>query len=207
MPDRDPTDREVWIMDVLPRFMLVFCCEKVEHCVKIWMQGPEGTAAGKRLLVELAELNAELAAHLTGPGVRLISTGDLLTGVSDSTMGIVMDALYETLNLDPVHGEKLAYTKIGLALLKHIVKKRLAGGNQPAKRSREELNTDESRYQGRGCGADCDTYERDLSTPSTSSSRDGKDTARIAIFSDRVDPDRRRGSPPSRYGGGRRDSW
>jgi hypothetical protein len=73
-------DREIWIMDVLPRFMLVFCCEKVEHCAKIRLQGPEGTTAGKRLLEELAELNAELAAHLTGPGVKLISTGDLLTG-------------------------------------------------------------------------------------------------------------------------------
>ncbi len=200
-------DREVWIMDVLPPFMLVFCCEKVEHCAKIRMQGPEGTAAGKRLLEDLAELNAELAAHLTGPGVRIVSTGDLLTGVSDSTMGILMDALYETWNLDPVHGEKLAYTKIGLALLKHIDKKRLVAGKQPAKRSREELNTDESRYQGHGRGAERDTYERDLSTPSTSSSRDGRDTTRIAIFTDRADPDRRRGSPPGRYGGRRRDSW
>ncbi len=92
-------------------------------------------------------------------------------------------------------------------MLKHIDKKRLVAGNQPTKRSREELNTDESHYQGRGRGAERDTYERDLSTPSTSSSRDGRDTARIAIFSDRVDPDRRRGSPPSCYGGRRRDSW
>ncbi len=72
-------------------------------------------------------------SSLTGPGVRLISIGDFLTGVSDSTMGILMDALYETWNLDPAHGERLAYTKIGLALLKHIDKKRQVGGNQPAK--------------------------------------------------------------------------
>ncbi len=122
-------------------------------------------------------------------------------------MGILMDALYETWNLDPVHGERLAYTKIGLALLKHIDKKRQVASNQPAKRSREELNSDESRYQGRGRGVKRDTYERDHSAPSTSSSRDGRDTTRIAIFSDRVDPDRRRSSPPGRYGGRRRDSW
>ncbi len=35
-------DREVWILDVLPRFMLVFCCEKVEHCAK----NPDAGARG-----------------------------------------------------------------------------------------------------------------------------------------------------------------
>ncbi len=46
-------------MDVLPRFMLVFCCEKAEHCANVCLQGPEGIAAGKKLLEELDELNAE----------------------------------------------------------------------------------------------------------------------------------------------------
>jgi hypothetical protein len=192
-------DREAWILDVLPRFMLVFCCEKLEHCAKIRLRGLEGTAAGRRLLEELAEL----AAHLTGPGVKLISTGDLLTGVSDSTKGTLMDALYETWNLDPVHGEKIAYTKIGLALLKYIDKKRPVTGNQSTKRSREGPET----CQGRGRGSDRYIYERDLSTPSTSSTRDGRDSSCIAIFSDRVEPDRRRGSLPGRYSGRRRDSW
>jgi hypothetical protein len=118
-------------------------------------------------------------------------------------MGTLMDTLYETWNLDPVHGEKLAYTKIGLALLKYIDKKRPVTGSQSAKRSREGLNTDETR-QGRSRGPDRDTYERDHSTPSTSTSRD---TSRIAIFSDRVEPDRRRGSHPGRYSGRRRDSF
>jgi hypothetical protein len=43
------------------------------------------------LLEELADLNAELAAHLTGPGVKFISIGDLLTGVNDSSMGTLME--------------------------------------------------------------------------------------------------------------------
>jgi len=199
-------DREAWILGVLPRFMLVFCCEKLEHCAEIRLQGPEGTAAGRRLLEELAELNADLAAHLTGPGIKLISTGDLLTGVSYSTKGTLMDALYETWNLDPVHGEKIAYTKIGLALLKYIDKKRPVTCNQSTKRSREGPSTDETR-QGRGRRSDRDIYERDLSTPSTSSTRDGRDSSRIGSFSDRVEPDRRRGRPPGRYSGRRRDSW
>ncbi len=85
---------------------------------------PREQLLAKKLLEELTDLNAELAAHLTGPGVKFISTGDLLTGVNDSSMATLMDSLYEMWNLDPVHGERLAYTKIGLALLKHINKKR-----------------------------------------------------------------------------------
>ncbi len=47
-------------------------------------------------------------------------TGDLLTGEENSSMGTLMDSLYEVWNQDPVHGERQAYTRIGLALLKHI---------------------------------------------------------------------------------------
>jgi hypothetical protein len=125
-------DRDVWILDVLPRFLLCFCCDNIEHCAKIRQQGPAGVAAGRKLLGKLAELNAEIAAHLTGPKVKFVSTGDLLTGVDDSSMGTLMDALYETWNQDVVHGERIAYTKIGLALLKLIDRK-----NHSNKRSRE----------------------------------------------------------------------
>ncbi len=66
-------------------------------------------AAGKNLLEDIAELNAEMAAHLTGPGVNFVSTGDLLTGVENSSMGTLMDSLYEVWNQDPVHGERQAF--------------------------------------------------------------------------------------------------
>ncbi len=73
-------------MDVLPRFLLVFCCENAEHCAKVRLQGPEGMAAGKKLLDDLAKLNAEMAAHPTGPGVNCLHRrpadrrGELLHG-------------------------------------------------------------------------------------------------------------------------------
>jgi len=52
----------------------MFCCDNNEHCVKVRQQGPAGVAAGKKLLSELAELNAEIATHLTGPRVKFVST-------------------------------------------------------------------------------------------------------------------------------------
>ncbi len=135
----------VWILDVLPRFLLCFCCDNREHCAKVRQQGPAGVAAGRKILGELAELNAEIAAHLTGPKVKFVSTGDLLTGVEDSSRGTLMDALYETWNQDAVHGERIAYTKIGLALLKLINKK---NKNNPNKRSRENCSPSGGGFGG-----------------------------------------------------------
>jgi hypothetical protein len=42
-------DREIWIMDVIPRFLLVFCCEDAGHCAKFRLPGAEGMAAGVTL--------------------------------------------------------------------------------------------------------------------------------------------------------------
>jgi hypothetical protein len=165
-------------------------------------------AAGKKLLEDIAELNAEMAAHLSGPGVNFVSTGDLLTGVENSSMGTLMDSLYEVWNKDPVHGERQAYTRIGLALLKHISKKGRGGTNPAAKRNRAEHPEpdDDGRQRGRGGGGgDRAEYGRG-SSPSTSS-RSGRETSRTVVFSDTAIPDRRRGSPPGRFSGRRRDSW
>jgi hypothetical protein len=201
-------DREIWIMDIIPRFLLVFCCEDAGHCAKVRLPGAEGLAAGKKLREDIAELDAEMAAHLTGPGVNFVSTGDLLTGVENSSMGTLMDSLYEVWNQDPVHGERQAYTRIGLALLKHISKKGRVGTYPAAKRTREEHPDpdDVGRQRGRGGGGgDCEEYGRE-SSPSTSS-RSGRETSRTIVFSDSAIPVRRRGSPPGRFSGRRRDSW
>jgi hypothetical protein len=147
----------------------------------------------KKLLEDIAELNAEIAAHLTGPGVNFVSTGDLLTGVENSSMGTLMDSLYEVWNQDPVHGERQAYTRIGLALLKHINKKGRVGAYPAAKRTSEEHPDpdDAGRQRGRG-GGDREEYGRE-SSPSTSS-RSGRESSRTVVFSDPAIPDRRRDS-------------
>jgi hypothetical protein len=131
-------DREVWILDVLPRFLLIPCCEEEGHCTNTRQPGPAGVEAGKKILEELAGLNAQLTAHLSAPLVKFIATGDLLTGVKDASMGTLMDTLYETWSKDPVHGEKRAYTKIGLALLHFLdKKKRSTPVAQSRKRTRD----------------------------------------------------------------------
>jgi hypothetical protein len=141
-----------------------------------------------------------MAAHLTGPGVNFVSTGDLLTGVENSSMGTLMDSLYEVWNQDPVHGERQAYTRIGFALLKHINKKCWAVAYPASKRIRDEHpdRADEGRQRGRG-GGDIEEFRRE-SSPSTSS-RSGREPGRTVVFSDPAIPDPRRGSPPGR------DSW
>jgi hypothetical protein len=124
-------------------------------------------------------------------------------------MGTLMDSLYEVWNQDPVHGERLAYTRIGLALLKHIDKKSKMTAYPTTKRSREDLSSrgDESRHRGRDGGSERDDSRRDTSPSTSTTTRYGREPGRTVIFSDPALPDRRRGSPPGRYGGRRRDSW
>jgi hypothetical protein len=111
-------------------------------------------------------------------------------------MGTLMDSLYEVWNQDPVHGERQAYTRIGLALLKHISKKGRVGTYPAAKRTREEHPDpdDVGCQRGRGGGGgDHAEYGRE-SSPSTSS-RSGRETSRTVVFSDSAIPDRRRAAP------------
>jgi hypothetical protein len=108
-------DREVWILDVLPRYLIDHCCDDQTHCVNVRRYGKTGMDACKKILTDLAELNALLAAHLTSGNVKMIATGDILTGIKNATSGQLMDCMYSSWNTDPVHGEKVAYTRIGLA--------------------------------------------------------------------------------------------
>jgi hypothetical protein len=195
-------DREVWILDVLPRFLLLPCCDDVGHCVNTRQPGPAGVEAGRRVLEELADLNAQLAAHLSAPKVKFIATGDLLTGVTDASMGTLMDTLFETWSKDPVHGEKRAYTKIGLALLHFLdKKKRGASVTQSRKRTRDGDSPagGEDRQENRGRDRERTGNRREagLSAPPA--------PMRSAYVTYPGDFERRRESPAGRRGGPRRD--
>jgi hypothetical protein len=115
-------DRDVWIMEVLPRFIIAHCCDNATHCTNVRQEGQAGTLACRKILADLADLNAMFGAHLTSPKVKMVATGDLLAGVNNDTSGQLMDSMYSSWNLDPVHGEKVAYTRIGLSLLDIIRK-------------------------------------------------------------------------------------
>ncbi len=195
-------DREVWILDVLPRFLLIPCYEEEGHCTNTRQPGPAGVEAGKKILEELADLNAQLAAHLFAPLVKFIATGDLLTGVKDASMGTLMDTLYETWSKDPVHGEKRAYTKIGLALLHFLDKKKRStpvAQSRKCTRDSGSPSGGENRSDTRGRDRERGGYRREAA-PSAPPA-----PMRSAYATYPGDFDRRRESHAGRRGGHRRD--
>ncbi len=154
------------------------------------------------ILEELADLNAQLAAHLSVPKVKFIATGDLLTGVKGASMGTLMDTLYETWSKDLVHGEKRAYTKIGLALLHFLDKKKQTSpAVQSRKRTRDGDSPEggEDRQDTRGRDLERGGYRREAA-PSAPPA-----TMRSAYATYPGDFDRRRESPAGRRGSTRRD--
>jgi hypothetical protein len=86
-------------------------------CTKVRQQGSVCDTADKKVQNELAEHIAFITAVLTLQKVKLIATGELLTSSKDETIGKLMDSMSSCWNLDLVHREPVAYTKIGLTLL------------------------------------------------------------------------------------------
>jgi hypothetical protein len=112
-----------------------------------------------------------------------------------------MDALYETWNQDAVHGERIAYTKIGLALLKLINRK---NKNNTNKQSRENRSPSGGWFGGDE-GRRVDYRQDGPSATTSSTSRAGRERSRSSHSAIPGSYDRRRGSPPGRRGGYRRD--
>jgi hypothetical protein len=109
-----------------------------------------------------------------------------------------MDSMYSSWNQDPVHGEKVAYTRIGLGILDLIRKdspREQRDSLCPRKREREDdLSPARSRAgedRSRGYIHERTGYRRD---ESTSSNRSGNSAYTVYPG----DFDHRRGSPPNR---------
>jgi hypothetical protein len=114
-------------MEVGPRFLLRPCCEDLNHCNNTRQLDSAGVTAGKRILHNLADLNLKMGVYLSASNVRYISTGDLLAGSDNATMGELMDTLYFCWSKDPVHGDKIAYNRIAMGLLKILGRKGTSG--------------------------------------------------------------------------------
>ncbi len=135
-------NRLVLVMEVLPRFLLRPCCDDTGHCSNTRLLDAAGIAAGKRILHDLADLNMKIANFLSASNVRYISTGDLLAGSDNASMGDLMDALYTSWSMDPVHGDKSAYNRIAVGLL-NILSRKVPDGDlrnhlNPRKRGRDD---------------------------------------------------------------------
>jgi hypothetical protein len=122
--------------------------------------------------------------------------------VKDASVGTLMDTLFETWSKDPVHGEKRAYTKIGLALLHFLDnKKRISPAIQSRKRTRDGDSPagGEDRQENRGRDRERGGYRREAA-PSAPPA-----PMRSAYVTYPGDFERRRERPAGRRGGPRRD--
>ncbi len=84
----------------------------------------------------------KIADFLSASNVWYISTGDLLAGSDNASMGDLMDALYTSWSKDTVHGDKSAYNRIVVGLL-NILSRKVPDGDlrnhlNPRKRGRDD---------------------------------------------------------------------
>ncbi len=98
-------NRRIFILAVLPRYFLKPCCNDTSHCANVCRHDEMAVDAVKKLLRDLENLNEQLAARYNGRNTQFIFSGDLLTGKSRSSMGDLVDSLFECWRSDPVHGD------------------------------------------------------------------------------------------------------
>jgi hypothetical protein len=110
-------------MEIVPRFLLVACCDLAGNCSNVRSNNDAAIEATRKVLDDLAVLNVRVVKFFSERSVKMLSTGDLLTGLQHSSNEELMDALYETWFVDAVHGEKLAYSTIAIGLLETIDRK------------------------------------------------------------------------------------
>ncbi len=109
--------RRVYILEVVPRFFLKPCCDDPTHCANVCQHDHTAVDAGKQFLCSLADLNSKMAACLCSATAQFVSTGDILSGISNCSMGVLTDALFNCWRNDPIHGNKIAYTRIAIGLV------------------------------------------------------------------------------------------
>jgi hypothetical protein len=110
-------NRRIFILAILPRYFLKPCCDDITHCANVCRHDETAVEAGNKLLRDLEALNEQLAARYNGRNTQFIFTGDLLTGKNRSSMGDLVDSLFECWRSDPVHGDKSAYIKLAMGLM------------------------------------------------------------------------------------------
>ncbi len=110
-------EHEVWVMEIVPCFLLKTCCEDRLHCLNVRGNGSGAIEAARKILGDLSGLNGRIGDYLAVNAAKMVSTVDLLTGVHSAAAEVQMDGLYEFWSNNPVHGDKIAYFKIALGLL------------------------------------------------------------------------------------------
>ncbi len=106
--------RRVYILEVVPCFFLKPCCDDPTHCANVCQHDHTAVDAGKQFLRDLSDLNSKMAARLCSATLQFVSTGDILSGITNCSMGELTDALFNCWRNDPIHGDKIAYTRIAV---------------------------------------------------------------------------------------------
>jgi hypothetical protein len=185
-------DHEVWLMEIVPRFLLKACCEEALHCLNVRGNGSEAIDAARKILDDLSSLNDRIGDYMSGNAAKMVPTIGLLTGVPAATAEVQMDGLYEFWSNDPVHGDKIAYSKIALGLL-DMLDRKLPDGDlrfnlSTRKRGRDASN---DRVSGNRSDRDLPHHSRSDRDPPGSSRSDRDSSASRSSRSDR---------DPARYG-------
>jgi hypothetical protein len=89
----------------------------MQHCANIRGADSASVDACKRVMEDLATLNSRVGEFLQGEQVKMVRTGDLLTGSNDCPAIHYMDAQYELWGSDKVHGIRLLIRKSPLVCL------------------------------------------------------------------------------------------
>lgn len=102
------------------------------------------------MLKDLSELNKQFSNRFSKGDTTFVATGDLLAGKANCSKFELMNAMLECWSTDPVHGDKLAYTKIAMGLLEKLSQP------APAERNDDLVRADLSKKRPRGEDTDPD---------------------------------------------------
>jgi hypothetical protein len=200
-------NRQVFILNIVPRFLLTYCCDLASHCSNVRGNSDAALDATRKVMDDLASLNARIGEFFSERSVKMLPTGDFLTGMQHSSKEELMDSLYETWFTEPVHGEKLAYSKIAIGILETIDRKLpdrdLRFSLSSRKRVRDEdRDTRRSVYRS----------DRDMTSYSSRSDRDpdphhrgnrsNRDLSNTSYWTYPGDYNQQRDKYPRRGGGG-----
>jgi hypothetical protein len=166
-------DHEVWLMEIVLHFLLKACCDEVTHCLNVRGNGSEAIDAARKILDDLSSLNDRIGDYMAGNAAKMVSTVGLLTGVPSASAEVQMDGLYEFWSSDPVHGDKIAYSKIALGLL-DLLDRKLPDGDLRFNLSSRKRGRDSShdRFSGNRSDRDYANISRSDRDPPGSSRSD-----------------------------------
>ncbi len=114
--------RKVYILSPSARYLLMACCETATHCANVRGKDDAALNASMKILCDLADLNQSLYNKLNKNKVEFVITGDLLAGQASCNLDVLMEVLINCWSNDPLHGDKIAYTKMAMGLLSRFAK-------------------------------------------------------------------------------------